>query len=200
MLGHARQSKLEEHRHFQRVHIAAEHREHAGAVVTADEIERGIEILLRVMFLNRPERVAGGLRTDLAQQEIEHCGAERIVHRRVQFAAEEILAQRAVAHLVGGVLPDLAEKERIFFLFLHRRADVADEAVRAARRQRPAASRKRRAAASGAPRRPRRREIPGTRDRFPPRSGDRARPTSIRSRGGTDRRSGTTSGIFPPCP
>ena len=82
------------------------------------------------MLLDRPERVAGGLRMDLAQQEVEHCGAERIVHRRVQLAAEEIFAQRAVTHLVGSVLPDLAEKERIFFLFLHRRTDVADEAVR----------------------------------------------------------------------
>ena len=65
-----------------------------------------------------------------AGEEVEQRRAQRIVHHAVQRAAERVGAQLAVGHLVGGVLPDLAQDRRLRVFELDAGAQLADEVVR----------------------------------------------------------------------
>ena len=63
----------------------------------------------------------------MAQQEVEHHVSERIVHRRIELVAKQVMARIAVADLVGGILPDLADKHPIGLFLKEHAADIRDE-------------------------------------------------------------------------
>ena len=109
---------------------AAEHREQALAVVAAQEVEGGVEVVARVVLsqLLEARGQLGG--ADVAAYEGEKPRAHGVVHRGVELPALEVLAQLAVGELVGGVLPDLADQHPVGLLREKRLLDLRDELVR----------------------------------------------------------------------
>ncbi len=92
---------------------AGQHGQHALAVVTAQEVQAGVEGVLGVVLVQGLHGVGVVLRGGLLRQEAQRGDAERVVHGPVQLLALQVLAQLAVAHLVGGVLPHLAQQQRV---------------------------------------------------------------------------------------
>ena len=85
----------------------------ARHVVGSGHVCEGVKVLPRVVLLQILEdlvRVAGG---NFRRIEREQRLPERVVGHRVQLALREIRAQLSVAELVGGVLPDLAQNDRL---------------------------------------------------------------------------------------
>lgn len=106
-----------------------QHGEQALAVMASQQVERGEERVARVVLVELLQ--AGGHlgRSDLVAHEGQERGAQRVVHGAIELGALEVLAQLAVGHLVGGVLPDLADEGGVRALGNNRGLDVLDEAV-----------------------------------------------------------------------
>ena len=94
-----------------------------------EQVERGRHGLGRVVLGDGHEALGRVGRARLAQQEVEHRRAERVVHGAVELVAQQVATQLAVAHLVGGVLPNLAQHERVVALGHGRALDLRDELV-----------------------------------------------------------------------
>ena len=88
-------------------------RERAGRVVLA----HGLDALGEVARRREAQHVA--------QQRV----AQVVVHGAVELVAQEVAAQLAIAHLVGGVLPDLAQHERVRTLGKRGGRELLDEVV-----------------------------------------------------------------------
>ena len=95
-----------------------------------EEIEQRVERVARVVLTELFEAVGELRRPDAVADEVEQRSAERVVHDAVEFLALEVLAQLAVAHLVGGILPDFADEKRVGLLGKNRLLDLGNEAIR----------------------------------------------------------------------
>ncbi len=109
---------------------AAQHGQHALAVVAAQQVQAGVEGLRRVVLVQGLHGVGVVLRGGLLGQEAQRGDAERVVHGPVQLLALQVLAQLAVAHLVGGVLPHLANEQGVRLLGQGGLLDGGNEVVR----------------------------------------------------------------------
>ena len=113
-----------------RVGRAAKHREQALAIVASQQVERGVEVVARVVLAQLLEPRRELARAHVPPDVGEKGRADRVVHRGVELGALEVLAQLAVRHLVGGVLPDLADQHAVGLLGQQRALDLRDELVR----------------------------------------------------------------------
>ena len=112
-----------------RVGSTAEHREQALAVMAAQQVERRVEVVARVVLAQLLQARGQLARTDVAPDVGEQSGPHGVVHRGVELGALEVLAELAVGHLVGGVLPDLADQHAVGLLGKKRALDLGDELV-----------------------------------------------------------------------
>ncbi len=109
---------------------AAEHRDDARAVVAADEVEGAVQGLGGVVLAEGLDGLSDVVGRVPAHEQVEHDVAERVVHGRVELGAEQVAAELAVADLVGGVFPDLADHEAVGALGERRLLDLLDHVVR----------------------------------------------------------------------
>ena len=103
--------------------------ERTRGIVRAEHIHQVIKYITRIVFAD----ALHGFREMLgraAVQERNDRVPQRVVHHRVQLAALEIGAALGIGYLVGRVLPDLADDQRIRFLLLCRGVQPADKFVR----------------------------------------------------------------------
>ena len=84
---------------------------------------------LWVVFDDREQALSQCRRIPIPQK-MDNCIAEGIIHHRVQSAAQQIGAVRAIADLVGRILPDLSDQQLILAVPLDRLSDQPDKAVR----------------------------------------------------------------------
>ena len=102
----------------------------------ADQIQRTVKCLSRVVLLQAFHFAAEHLRALLADGIINAVVSERIVHDAVQLVTREVTAQSRVAVFIAGILPDFANKQvfggcRIACVSgFHCVVDAADEGVR----------------------------------------------------------------------
>ena len=111
------------------VECAAQHTHEAWAVVAREQVERRGLRLGRVVLGDGDEALGSCPGAHVPEEKPERSIAERVVHGAVELAAQEVATQLAVAHLVGGILPDLAEHERVRTLGRGGRANLLDELV-----------------------------------------------------------------------
>ncbi len=97
--------------------------------MAAQQVKRLVEGLVRVVLAQLLEAIGKLVGANAAAQEVKDPGAEGIIHRGVQLFALEVVAQLAVGQLVGGVLPDLADKHAVGTLGHHGGLDLGDELV-----------------------------------------------------------------------
>ncbi len=109
---------------------ATQHRQNAGGVVGANQIQIAGQSLRRIVLqlANKPLRQL--LRPNLPQQPSLRPILKRIVHHAVQLVAKQIAAVLAVALLVAGVLPNLAQHQRVRHFCLSGRRQPGNEKVR----------------------------------------------------------------------
>ena len=151
--GHARKRHLQQHREPQAAHGKAgvtlvqterralligegigvgrvsQHGEEALAVMAAQQVEAREERVARVVLAQLLQACGHLRRADLVAHEGQQRRAQRVVHGAVELGALKVLAQLAVGHLVGGVLPDLAHEGAVRALGNHCGLDVLDKAV-----------------------------------------------------------------------
>ena len=111
------------------VGATAEHRDNARAVVARKQIERAGQCLARVVLAQGLDVLSSLIGILVAHQKADDHIAEGVVHGRVELRALQIAAQVAIADLVGGVLPDFAEQQRIGFLGEHGLFDLGQEVI-----------------------------------------------------------------------
>ena len=88
-----------------------QHVQRAGTVVAADEVHQRIAERRRVHLRLMLHQAHEGVGVDPAGGEVDQRGAQGIVHDGVEGVAGAVAAHLAVGHLVGGVLPDLAQDD-----------------------------------------------------------------------------------------
>ena len=93
------------------------------------QIERAGQCLTRVVLAQGLDILGGFVGVLVAHQKADDHVAERVIHSRVQLGALQVAAQMAVADLVGGVFPDLAEQQRVGLLGEHGLFDLGQEVV-----------------------------------------------------------------------
>ena len=94
----------------------AQHGEHALAIVTSQQVEAAHKRLTRVVLVELLQAVGNLAGRGLVREEVEHGGAEGIVHHTVKLGSLQVAAKLAIAHLVGRVLPHFADDERVGLL------------------------------------------------------------------------------------
>ena len=108
---------------------AAEHRDDARTVVAAEQVEGAAQGLGRIVLAQGLDGF-GGIRSGTpAHEQVQHEVAERVVHGRVELRTQEIAAELAVAHLVRGVFPYLAEHEAVFAFGERGGLDLLDHVI-----------------------------------------------------------------------
>ena len=95
----------------------------------ADQIQRTVERLTRIILLHALHLAAEHLGAFLADAVVDAAVTERVVHRAIQFMAREVGPQLPVAIFVAGVFPDFAQQQIIFICF-DAVVDVLDEGIR----------------------------------------------------------------------
>ena len=93
------------------------------------QIERAGQCLARVVLAQGLDVLSSLIGILVAHQKADDHVAEGVVHGRVELRALQIAAQVAIADLVGGVLPDFAEQQRIEFLGEHGLFDLGQEVI-----------------------------------------------------------------------
>ena len=111
------------------VGCVAEHRVETLTVVAAQQVERAVERVARVVLAQLLQ--AGGqlVGTDMAADVVKKPCAQRIVHHAVELLALEVLAELAVGKLVRRVLPHLADEHGVVLLGHRGGLDLGDELV-----------------------------------------------------------------------
>ena len=97
-------------------------------VVGGEKIHGAVKRARRIVFAKRFHGVFK-IRRVAAAKIGQGGGAERIVHQRVRFAAEKVLAAPGVGDLVRAVLPDLADEQAVGAFFVHCGADRGDKFI-----------------------------------------------------------------------
>ena len=111
------------------VGAAAEHRDDARTVVARQQVERTGQSLARIVLAQGLDVLGCLVGVLVAHQKADDHVAEGVVHGRIELGALQVAAQMAVANLVGGVLPDLAEQQRVGLFGKYCLLDLGQEVV-----------------------------------------------------------------------
>ena len=122
--GNPRQGKLPQSRQLYPLqghtlsYLGAKHRQEPGYIMAAQDIQHRRQILGRIIFAQLAIGCRRSLSILLPQDKIQERLPEHIVHDPVQLVPAQISALLAVADLVAGVFPHLADKQgfRVFRL------------------------------------------------------------------------------------
>ena len=112
------------------VGTAAEHRDDARAIVARQQIERAGQSLARVVLTQGLDILGRLIGVLVAHQKADDHVAEGVVHGGIKLGALQVAAQMTVTDLVGGVLPDLAEQQRVGLFGKYCLLDLGQEIVR----------------------------------------------------------------------
>ena len=112
------------------VERATQHAHETRAIMAREQVQRGSHGLGRIVLRDLHEALRRIRRADVAEKEVEHRRAERIVHRAVELGTQQVATQLAIADLVRRILPDLAQDECVRALGERGGLDVLDELVR----------------------------------------------------------------------
>ena len=92
--------------------LAYEHGENTLGVVRAERVHKNSEHGARIVF-DYAHDLRHCVASVLAAAEVDDSAAENVVHNRVKLVTEQEFSSCAVAFLVAGVLPNLADDERL---------------------------------------------------------------------------------------
>ena len=107
----------------------AQHVHQADAVMATQQVERRAEGLAGIVLAELLGGVGKVLGRNLVSEVVKNGVAERVVHDAVQLVAMEVLTQLAIGNLGGGVLPDLADEQRVGLLGQFSGLDLGDEVI-----------------------------------------------------------------------
>ena len=93
------------------------------------QIESASQCLARVVLTQGLDILGGLVGVLVAHQKADDHVTEGVIHSRVELRALQIATKVAIADLVGGVFPDLAEQQCIGFLGEHGLFDLGQEVV-----------------------------------------------------------------------
>ena len=98
--------------------------------MSAQQIHIAVEHLGRVVLRDGHYRVPEGVAGVSAPYKVQNRRAEGVVHDTVQLPVHEVPPSAAVGHLVGGVLPHLAQQQRVGLQLLEAGSQQPQEFVR----------------------------------------------------------------------
>ena len=108
----------------------SQHRENPRRIMSTHQVQRPIQCRLRVVLPDGLHFLGKGPRRFLPHQKRHRPIPERIVHGAVQFLTQQIFPQPVIADFVAGVLPDLAQQQRILLFRFAGPSDRRDKRIR----------------------------------------------------------------------